>query len=198
MRAGVAVVGALALLGVGCGNRDYGPGDNPPQVTDVTGVNFGWVCIQSGCGVTRLGATPAPDPCDTGQPGYGYAWGRFFEVCSVCYPSDASVQWSSTPGQCRMIACLTSADCPVMFENSPPDVYECVHGLCENADVGRYPRDPLQRVDAEELCFAQLPRAQTATSSAPAAVAVETELDASCAGTDPMSTCTLPGDCRSP
>jgi hypothetical protein len=195
---------AIAALGaVGCGGDEYGPADNPTEVRDVSGVPFGWSCHASGCQVTLTVGTPAPDACTSNdQPGYSYSWGRFFDVCSVCVPSagsgSGSFYWSSTPGQCRILACATSADCPVMFQASPVDVYECVDGLCENADVNRRPRAPLQRVDAEELCFAAHPRADTATLLAPATVAVEAELDAACTGSDPFATCALPADCRAP
>ena len=189
----------VALACGGCDGREYGPGDNPTEVTDVTGVAFGWVCTTSGCGVQPAPDTPAPDPCDSGQQaGFSYAYGRFFSLCSVCFLGGASGGWTSTPGQCRILACQTSADCPVMFRESPADVYACVDGLCENADTSRRPRDPLQRVDAEELCFATHPRADTTTLTAPVTVAVESELDASCTGSDPLDTCTLPVDCRAP
>jgi hypothetical protein len=85
-----------------------------------------------------------------------------------------------------------------MFQDSPPDVYDCIDGLCENADTGRFPRTPLLREDAEELCFAAHPRADTVTLTAPATVTVESELDTSCTGSDPFATYTLPADCRAP
>ncbi len=197
---------AVALLwagALGCGGdagSGYGPADNPTMVSDVTGAAFGWLCDSSDCQVGLLAATPAPDPCSgANQPGYGYGWGRFFEICSACFPTDGSMfLWSSTPGQCRLLACDTSADCPIMFTSSPADVYECVDGLCENADQSRRPRTPLQRVDAESLCFAVHPRSETSSLLAAASVQVEAELDANCTGSDPMATCSLPSDCRQP
>jgi len=189
---------SLAIAG-GCSTGGLGPDDNPTMVTDVTGVAFGWRCDSSSCNVALAPATPPPDPC-TGSytPGYGEAWGRFFEVCSVCAPADKAVTYVTTPGQCRVLACATAADCPIIFESSPPDIYECVDGLCENADQARWPRVPLARMDAEELCFAVHERSETRTVTAPATMQIEADLDANCAGTGPHDVCTLPVGCRAP
>jgi hypothetical protein len=190
-------VQVLVVIGSGCGH-DYGSADNPSQVTDVSGVPFAWTCDASGCELGRTAETPFPDPCSSDdQPAYSYAWGRFFDVCSVCVPSSGA-GWSTTPGQCRMLACQTSADCPVIYGYSPVAVYECVDGLCEAADTSAHPRNPLRREDAEDLCFATHPRADTVSFGAPATIAVESELDANCTGTDPFAICTLPDDCRAP
>jgi hypothetical protein len=194
-----ACVFAAAAATLGCGGSGYGPADNPTTVRDVTGVAFGWSCSSSGCGIALLATTPAPDPC-TGDdvPGYGWAAGRFFAICSACAPQSGAFVYSTQPGQCRVLACDTSADCPIMFEDSPVDVYACVDGLCENSDQQRWPRDPLQREDAEELCFAAHPRADTSTLSAPATLQVEADLDASCAGPAFDDVCSLPSGCRAP
>jgi hypothetical protein len=184
---------------LGCGPSGYGPEDNPTAVRDVTGVEFGWSCRASGCGIALLPATPAPDACGAGDtPTYGWAAGRFFEICSACAPQSGAFVYSTQPGQCRVLACDTSADCPIMFEDSPVDVYTCVNGLCQNSDQQRWPREPLQRMDAEELCFAVHPRADTNTLSAPATLQVEADLDASCTGSAFDDTCSLPTGCRAP
>jgi hypothetical protein len=197
----LVLVQALAIVTIApaCRRSEYGPEDNPTKVRDVSAVEFGWSCTSIGCGITALPTTPAPDACggdDT--PNYGWSWGRYFEVCSVCDPSDATYRFSTTPGQCRLLACSTSMDCPVMFDISPVDVYECVEGLCENTDQGRWPRTPLRRMDAEQLCFAVHARAETRTLTSPATVQVEADLDASCAGQAFDDACSLPAGCRAP
>jgi len=189
------VVGAT----LGCGSSGYGPADNPTMVHDVTGVAFAWRCDVTGCQLGMLPETPPPDACTgTDSPTYGWASGRFFEACSVCAPQDGSYVYSTTAGQCRLLGCSTSADCPIMYEDSPTDVYECVNGLCQNADQTRWPRMPLKRYQTEELCFAVHDRAETRTWTAPAAMQVEAELDASCAGDSPLDPCSLPAGCRMP
>jgi hypothetical protein len=189
----------IIMIAPGCRRAAYGPDDNPNTVRDVTAVEFGWSCDSIGCEITSLPTTPAPDPC-TGDdtPNFGWSWGRYFEVCSVCDPSDGASRIIRTPGQCRLLACSTSADCPVLFDVSPVDVYECVGGLCENTDQGRWPRTPLRRANAEQLCFAVHARAETRTLTSPATVQVETDLDASCAGPAFDDACSLPAGCRAP
>ncbi len=190
---------AIATFAPACVRSGYGPEDNPTTVRDVTGVPFGWSCTSYGCEIALLPTTPAPDACaGSDTPNYGWSWGRYFEVCSVCDPSDASYTFSTTPGQCRVLACATSMDCPIMFDVSPVDVYECVGGLCENTDQGRWPRTPLRRIDAESLCFAVHDRVETRTLTSPATVQVEAELDASCAGPAFDDVCSLPAGCRAP
>jgi hypothetical protein len=190
---------ALAAVAAACRAPGYGPGDNPTRVRDVTGVEFGWDCDLNGCEIRSLAATPPPDACAaTDTPNYGWSWGRYFEVCSVCDRNDDSYTFTTTAGQCRLLACATSMDCPVIFEVSPVDVYECVGGLCENTDQGRWPRAPLRRFNAEELCFAVHDRADTRTRTSPAAVQVEADLDASCAGPAFDAVCSLPAGCREP
>jgi hypothetical protein len=192
---------ALVIIAVApaCRRSGYGPEDNPTTVRDVSGVEFAWSCTSNECEIRSLPTTPAPDACaGNDAPNYGWSWGRYFDVCSVCDPSDDTYTFSTTPGQCRVLACSTSTDCPVMFEVSPADVYECVGGLCENTDQARWPRTPLRRINAEELCFAVHDRAETRTPASPATLQVETDLDASCAGRAFDDVCSLPAGCRAP
>ena len=195
----VVVVVSATVPACGPGGPSYGPADNPTTVRDVSGVVFGWDCQSNGCEVASLPETPAPDPCGgSDRAGYSYTWGRFFDICSVCVASDGSGIWGTTPGQCRLLACDTSADCPLIYAHAPIDIYECVNGLCENTNQTRRPRTPLIRVDAQDLCFAVYPRSETNRLSLPVPMQVEAELDAACIGSDPLDTCTLPTDCRAP
>jgi len=197
----LAFVVAAGAAGLGCGGSGgggAGPADNPATLRDVSDTVFGWDCKSNGCQIASVAETPPPDPCGGGErAAYSYAWGRFFDVCSVCVSADGT-SWGTTPGQCRMLACDTDADCPVIYVYSPVDVYECVNGACENADQTRRPRTPLTRTDAQDLCFAVYPRADTNNPFGTIPMQVQAELDANCTGTDPMDTCTLPADCRAP
>jgi hypothetical protein len=190
----------LVVVLVGCGiDRRYGPQDNPTTIRDVTGVDFGWVCDDQGCKVTRLATTPAPDPCPNPQDSaYGDSWGRFVEVCSVCLGHEPGFYWSTTPGQCRVLACATDANCPSIYESNPEAGYACVNGLCQNIDTVRWPRDKLTYDMVEQMCFAVHPRPETAAFASPAAMAVQHEVDASCPLTATPEPCPLPADCRMP
>jgi len=194
-------VAYLALVfGLGCGSsgNGYGPADNPTTVRDVTGVEFGWDCDASGCLVGLLASTPPPDPCDADtRAGYSYSWGRFFEICSVCVAADDSY-WSTFPSQCRILACDTSDDCPIIYPYAEAYVYECVNGLCQDADQNRRPRTTLSRDETQQLCYAPLDRTETNNPFSAASLAVGAELDANCTGSNPMDTCSLPADCRVP
>jgi hypothetical protein len=194
------VVGSAVAPGCGsAGGSGFGPEDNPTTVRDVTGVEFGWDCGSKGCQVAIVDGTPPPDPCGGGErAAYSYAWGRFFDLCSVCVSSDTTY-WSTSPGQCRILACDTSDDCPVIYPYAMAYVYECVNGLCQDADQNRWPRTPpLSRTETEQLCFAVHDRTETNSPFGAGAMQVEAELDASCTGTYPMDTCTLPAGCRTP
>jgi hypothetical protein len=194
-------VGCLALtvvLGCGSGGNGYGPEDNPTTLRDVTGVEFGWDCDASGCQVGLLASTPPPDPCGgDSRAAYGYAWGRFFEICSVCVSADNAF-WSTFPSQCRILACDTSDDCPIIYPYASVYIYECVNGLCQDADQNRRPRTTLDRTETEQLCYAALDRTETSDPFSAASLAVDTDLDASCTGPNPMDTCSLPTACRAP
>jgi len=190
----------MALLG--CGKeRLYGPEDNPKSLRDVTGVEFGWSCDQQGCNVTRLAGTPPPDPCRNGNAAdsaYANSWARFVEICSVCLGHEKGFYWSSTPGQCRLVACNTDANCPAIYESDPASAYACVDGLCQNTDSARFPRDTLNRYDVESLCFAVHPRANTVDPLAPTVMEIESTVAGACPSTDPTVGCPLPAGCRMP
>jgi len=186
---------------LGCGGSEgngYGPEDNPTTVRDVTGVEFGWDCDAKGCLVGALASTPPPEPCGgDSRAGYSYAWGRFFEICSVCVSAD-DTGWSTWPSQCRILACDTSDDCPIIYPYASVYIYECVNGLCQDADQSRRPRATLDRTETQQLCYAVLDRTETSDPFSDASRAVGLELDASCTGPDPMDTCSLPAACRVP
>jgi len=195
-------IASLATLGCdgGGGGSKYGPADNPTTVRDVTGVVFGWNCAAD-CSVGFVMSTPPADPCGGGdRSAYSYQWGRFFDICSVCVATDSAGQlyWSTTPGQCRMLACDTAADCPLIYAYSPNTVYECVDGLCQAADQNLHPRTPLTRTDAQDLCYAVYDRSATSNPFYATSQQVQADLNANCTGTYPMDTCTLPADCRAP
>ena len=191
---------ALAAVAVSCGSGPgYGPADNPTSVRDVTGVEFGWSCGDSGCVVTPLAATPAPYPCaapDTAD--YSYTWGRLFEICSVCVAHEPDIYWSTTPGRCRILACDTDADCPTIYQYSPQSAYVCVNGLCQNADTARFPPEVLTKTVVEQLCFAVHPRADTELFLSTTASEILSSVEAACPGALPTEPCTLPAECRAP
>jgi hypothetical protein len=190
------VAAGLAVASLGCG-AEYGPEDNPTAVRDVTGVEFGWSCKDSGCKLELLPSTPPPDPCpDPNDSAYNIAWGRFFEVCSVCVLHAPGAYWGTTPGQCRLLACDTDADCPAIFQYSPEAGYACVGGLCQNVDTARYPRDVLNREQVEQLCLTELPRADTSSPFSQTTMEVLSRADAACP--DPAGPCQVPAGCRMP
>ena len=197
----VAFLYATGAAALGCGSDGgsrYGPADNPAAVRDVSGTVFGWDCKANGCEIAYLAETPPADPCGGGdRAGYSYSWGRFFDVCSVCVSTDGT-SWGTTPGQCRILACDTDDDCPIIYAYAPVDLYQCVNGACENADQTRRPRTPLVRNDAEELCFAVYPRVETSNPFGAIPMQVEADLDANCTGLYQMDSCTLPAGCRAP
>jgi hypothetical protein len=199
MRRGVFGVALAALLGCGSDGRLYGPEDNPTAVRDVTGVEFGWSCDARGCQVTLLPATPPPDLCsDPTASAYSFGWGRFVEICSVCLAREEGIYWSTTPGQCRILACDTDAQCPALYQATPESDYACINGLCQNADTGRFPRDVLQKLHAQQLCFAVHPRADTAEPFSATTQEVLVSVNIACPGADPTAPCTLPAGCRMP
>jgi hypothetical protein len=71
-------------------------------------------------------------------------------------------------------------------------------GLCQDADQKRRPPTTLDRTETHQLCYAPLDRTATNDPFSSASLAVSAALDASCAGPDPMDTCSLPADCRVP
>jgi hypothetical protein len=199
MGRGVLAAGFVVVL-LGCGvEHRYGPQDNPTQVRDVTGVDFGWLCDDAGCSLTRLASTPAPDPCSNPQDAaYGWSWGRFVDICSVCLGHEPGFLWGSTSGQCRVLACASDANCPKIYDGSPEDGYECVNGLCQNIDTARFPRDTFTYSDVDSMCFAGHPRAETRDFATPETRAIQSDIDAACPVTATRDTCHLPADCRVP
>jgi hypothetical protein len=195
------VAGMVLGAAVGCGGyeRLYGPEDNPSSLRDVAGVEFGWSCDDRGCVVTQLPATPPPDPCgDPTAAAYSFSWGRFFRICSVCLARQEGIHWSTTAGQCRILACDSDDDCPALYEWSPESRYACANGLCQNSDEARFPRAATTRFDVEDLCFAMHPRADTAQPFSPTTQDVLAAVEAACPGAGPSDPCPLPAGCRMP
>jgi len=190
----------LIAAALGCGNdRRYGPNDNPTALRDATGVAFGWSCDGQGCVVTQLAATPAPNPCpNPNASAYSFSWGRFVEICSVCLADEPGFYWSTTPGECRIVACDADADCPALYESGPGDGYDCVNDLCQNVDTVRFPRGTLRRIEVEQLCFAVHPRTDTASPSSPTTQDVVDAVEAACPDALPTDPCTLPAGCLTP
>ena len=190
---------ALAAVAVSCGSGPgYGPADNPTSVRDVTGVEFGWSCGDSGCVVTPLAATPSPYPCtapDTAA--YSYTWND----SSRSAASARSTTWhllEHDPGQVQVLACETDANCPTIYQYSPQSAYACVNGLCQNADTARFPREVLTKTVVEQLCFAVHPRMETEELLSTTASEVLSSVEAACPGALPTEPCTLPAQCRAP
>lgn len=154
---------ALALaLAAAAGCEGLGPGDNPSELVDSTGLVFGWSCDDDRC---RL-APPSLDyslPCELV---WTSVWGRFYELCMSCASPDGSAS-AFIAEWCRPIACEVSADCPALYWHSDQHEYECENGLCQNVDVGAFPRAPMTADDAMVLCFADLPREETLAIDAP-------------------------------
>ena len=193
------LAGSIAAA-LGCGNdRRYGPNDNPTALRDATGVAFGWSCDGQGCVGTQLAATPAPNPCpNPNASAYSFSWGKFVEICSVCLASEPGFYWSTTPGECRILACDADADCPALYESGSGDGYACVNGVCQNVDTARFPRGTLRRIEVEQLCFAVHPRSDTATPVSPTTQDVEDAVEAACPGALPTDPCPLPSGCFTP
>ena len=182
----------LTLLGA-CGN----PLDIPDKIRDSTGLEFGWDCSEST--LCDLSSAPAiSSSCDL--PVWGRSWGRFYSLCSACgLPSGG---WASVDFQCRPVACDSDGDCPQIAARASDsdaireDIYECVEGLCQNADTARHPRDALRSSDASLLCYANVGREETRFFASPAVLLREPALMEAC----PISadTCVLPAVCDAP
>jgi hypothetical protein len=120
------------ILLVACGS----PLDNPDKLRDSTGLEFGWDCSESSvCEVTSAPAISSG--CEF--PVWGRSWGRFYEFCSAC--ASPSGGWAAVSFHCRPVACGSDGDCPQIATGMRDsdaireDIYECVDGLCQNADT---------------------------------------------------------------
>lgn len=178
--------GALSLsffLLVACG-----PLDNPEVLRDSTGLEFGWDCSESSlCDVTSV-----PElSWDCEGPGWGRSWGRFYEFCEACALPGGS--WYATNFACRPVACDVDRDCPQVASTEREDIYECVEGLCQNADTERHPRDLLRTSDASTLCYANVGRDETRGFDSPAVQSREPALREACPTS--AETCVLPAVC---
>lgn len=142
----------LAASFVACGHSPPGPEDNPPVLVDTTGIEFEWACDGSGCKLGNFGIAPACDPQESAI--FGLAWGRFYEICSVC-------DGESRPDGCRPVSCKTDSDCPQIFWYTEMAEYECRHGLCQNLDTDKFPTSSLDIYDLFTLCFADIDRMNT-------------------------------------
>jgi len=170
--------------------------ENPDVVHDSTGLEFGWSCTDSQ--FCQIGSGPSsldfePPSCSGGRT-WGAFWGRFYEVCIACLIDD--VGWSAAPEDCRPLACASDRDCPEFITGGRLDAYECADGLCQNVDQSRHPRDVLRPRNAQTLCYAPVPRAETVRFDAPAVVTRREALDAEC----PLdaASCELPAACAWP
>lgn len=138
----------FAALNVSCGNS------NPEVVRDTTGATFSWTCSEDGsynegCTIKPLDAPP-PAQCDDRKVWYSYAWGNFFEICSVFSMEIEHVYWSTDASLCRFVACDSDDECPQF----PTDKYACSAGLCQNVA----PKGGLNQNDVTVLCMANQPR----------------------------------------
>ncbi len=173
------------------------PLDNPQKLRDSTGLEFGWDCSESTlCDVTSAPAISSG--CEL--PVWGRAWGRFYQFCEAC--ASPSGAWAAVSFQCRPVACDSDIDCPQIAARADDsdaireDIYECVEGLCQNADTTRHSRDPLRSSDAALLCYANVGREETQFFESPAVRLREPALREAC----PISTetCVLPAVCNAP
>jgi hypothetical protein len=199
MRSWVLAIGTGIFAGCGGAEKTgHGPQDNPSVVRDVTDVEFAWRCDDHGCDIGALETTPPPNECGSGKAAYSYRWGRFFDICSVCLSDTAGIHWSTTAGECRILACDENRDCPLLYEYAEESIYECSNGLCQNTDVGRYPRDPITQEQVTTLCYAVHPRAETSNPFSPVSQDVESRISAACPNANPLDSCPLPEGCRTP
>lgn len=195
MRAAIVVLVVAGALG--CGPR-YGPEDNPTMLMDASGGVFGWACTDEGCRIQTVAGTPPPADCGPGRPVWGLSWGPYFEICTACSFSDSG-SWSTTAGECRILACEVDADCPVLFRYVDEPRFVCMNGLCRNDDLARFPRDaPLDRRALERLCLAEVPREETLSPLTPRSVEILAAIDAACPPRPETGPCTLPPTCRAP
>ncbi len=164
----------IAALLVGCA-APVGPDDNPSELVDSAGYAFEWTCDGARCG---LGAVPYVDrapPCPDAL--WSFMWGRFFELCVVC-PFEGG--WSTTANLCRPATCESDLDCPQLYGQLGEGRYECESGLCQQIDVGTFPRDVLERDEAEVLCFRDLQRELTMSLDDPRVIEILAGLEETC------------------
>jgi hypothetical protein len=183
----VQLLGVLsAALNVSCGNS------NPEVVRDTTGATFSWTCSEDGsynegCTIKPLDAPP-PAQCDDRKVWYSYAWGNFFEICSVFSAEPAF--WGTDASLCRFVACDSDDDCPQF----PDAEYACSAGLCQNVA----PKRGLYQSDVVELCMADNPRpldCHAQLDDPEVAAQFDLARESCDSFTGP---CTVPADCRQP
>ncbi len=178
---------SLASLLVGCAPT-YGP------VTDSSGARFVWECGDAGCRLVADEDAPVLRPCVPPlEEGWNFYFNRFVDICSGC--SSESL-WVTQDAACRLSACETDAECPVIDSADPALVYLCQNGLCQReADVAR---EELTRHEVVRLCFADEPRSDTGTPDEARFEEIRSLVAAGCPGDDPNDLCPLPAECWAP
>lgn len=103
------------------------------------------------------GPASAELPCpDDLEPNTVFIWDRLVGACPAC---DAGF----SPTDCRPLVCEEDRDCPWMvFDDGSADgdavVFECIAGLCQNADQAHHDPDEIDEFDADMACLADVAR----------------------------------------
>jgi len=119
-----------------------------------------WECTAMGCSLTQTAEISGLPDCPVGgnvEP--GYSWGRFFYIDLFCTLPAGPVSAYSNFGWSRVAVCERDADCPQLFHRG--DFYDCVNSICQNINTDEFPRGPITKSVAFELCFSALPREET-------------------------------------
>jgi hypothetical protein len=127
-------------------------------------------CFPTGGADTPTGYSGAGVCNGDDVPGVVFTWGRLFEACPACID-----EWGGgfSPYDCRALVCETDDDCPLFYtpgDNEDEIVtndYECRNGLCQNADVERFPEDEISYEDAITLCLGNVERADDSYDGEP-------------------------------
>ena len=81
---------------------------------------------------------------------------RFFPLYTIC--AWQSGGWFINDFESRLLVCATEDDCPQLAFTGETMRWDCVHGLCQRAEVDQFPRDVLTEYEAFLLCLNQVPR----------------------------------------
>jgi hypothetical protein len=152
-------------------------------------MEVGWACDDVPCDVVLIENSFVPS-CEQGEkPTYGQSWGRFFSLWSTC--GDAA--WF--PFEERLVACNTSNDCPNLYYYKEPAEFDCIHGLCQNIDTDKFPRNRLLPFHVELLCYGNVPRTATTSLFDVEVERVQALVTAQCPS---AGACTVPAECLQP
>ncbi len=154
----------------------------PQPIVDSSGAPF---ALQADGTIDMVDGTPVPAPCGDKRAIYAWALGRFITIASACVYDHGS--WVTDAGRERPVACTSTADCPQWQSWS----FECRNGLCQNADLTRYPPSIVDWSTVNELCRAPFPRADTIEPLSPAELAVY-EATMSVCSSSAAAVCALP------